>query len=80
MKATNLFAVVLAVVFGLSMVACCGPDNTTEIKKTEIINQPTVGQQLEDLEKAYKNGAITKEEYEKTKKGILDKAAPAEKK
>jgi hypothetical protein len=79
MKATRLFAVVLAVVFGLSMVACCGPD-TTEVKKTEIINQPTVGQQLEDLEKAYKNGAITKEEYEKTKKGILEKAAPAEKK
>ena len=80
MKATNLFAVVLAVVFGLSMVACFGPDNTTEIKKTEIINQPTVGQQIEDLDKAYKNGAITKEEYEKTKKGILEKAAPAEKK
>jgi hypothetical protein len=35
---------------------------------------------LEDLEKAYKNGAINKEEYEKTKKGILEKAAPAEKK
>jgi len=62
------------------MAACCGGDTATEVKKTEIINQPTVGQQLEDLEKAYKNGAITKEEYEKTKKGILEKAAPAEKK
>jgi hypothetical protein len=53
------------------MAACCGPDNTTEVKKTEIINQPTVGQQLEDLDKAYKNGAITKEEYDKTKQDIL---------
>lgn len=80
MRAAKLLAVALAVVFGLNMAACCGPDTTTEVKKTEIINQPTVGQQLEDLEKAYKSGAITKEEYEKTKKGILEKAAPAEKK
>lgn len=80
MKTTRLFAVILAIIFGIGIAACCGPDNTTEVKKTEIINQPTVGQQLEDLEKAYKNGAINKEEYEKTKKGILEKAAPAEKK
>ena len=80
MRIIRVITVIMAVVFALNMAACCGPDNTTDIKKTEIINQPTVGQQLEDLEKAYKNGAITKEEYEKTKKGILDKAAPAEKK
>lgn len=79
MRISRVITVIMAVVFALNMAACCGPD-TTEVKKTEIINQPTVGQQLEDLEKAYKNGAITKEEYEKTKKGILDKAAPAEKK
>ncbi len=79
MRSARILAVLIAIVFGLNMAACCGPD-TTEVKKTEIINQPTVGQQLEDLEKAYKNGAISKEEYEKTKKGILEKAAPAEKK
>jgi uncharacterized membrane protein len=80
MRIIRVITVIMAVVFALNMAACCGPDNTTDIKKTEIINQPTVGQQLEDLEKAYKNGAITKEEYEKTRKGILDKAAPTEKK
>ena len=80
MRATRILVVLMAVVFGLTIAACCGPDTTTEVKKTEIINQPTVGQQLEDLEKAYKNGAINKEEYEKTKQGILQKAAPAEKK
>jgi uncharacterized membrane protein len=79
MRIIRVITVIMAVVFALNMAACCGPD-TTEVKKTEIINQPTVGQQLEDLEKAYKNGTITKEEYEKTKKGILEKAAPAEKK
>ena len=80
MRATRMLVVLMAIVFGLTIAACCGPATTTEVKKTEIINQPTVGQQIEDLDKAYKNGAITKEEYEKTKKGILEKAAPAEKK
>ncbi|MCK7485438.1 MAG: SHOCT domain-containing protein [Bacillus subtilis] len=67
MRIIRVITVIMAVVFALNMAACCGPDNTTEVKKTEVINQPTVGQQLEDLDKAYKNGAITKEEYEKTK-------------
>ncbi len=80
MRVTRILVVLTAMVFVLNLAACCGPDNTTEVKKTEIINQPTVGQQLEDLDKAYKSGAINKEEYEKTKKGILEKAAPAEKK
>jgi hypothetical protein len=72
MRIIRVITVIMAVVFALNMAACCGPDTTTtEVKKTEIINQPTVGQQLEDLDKAYKNGAITKEEYEKTKQDIL---------
>jgi len=70
MRIIRVITVIMAVVFALNMAACCGPDNT-EVKKTEIINQPTVGQQLEDLDKAYKNGAITKEEYDKTKQDIL---------
>jgi hypothetical protein len=79
MRISRVITAIMAFVFAFNMAACCGPD-TTEVKKTEVISQPTVGQQLEDLDKAYKNGAITKEEYEKTKKGILEKAAPTEKK
>ena len=75
MRIIRVITVIMAVVFALNMAACCGPDNTTEVKKTEIINQPTVGQQLEDLDKAYKNGAITKEEYDKTKQDILNRVA-----
>ncbi|HEX9158126.1 MAG TPA: SHOCT domain-containing protein [Syntrophales bacterium] len=71
MRIIRVITVIMAVVFALNMAACCGPDNTTEVKKTEVINQPTVGQQLEDLDRAYKNGAITKEEYDKTKQDIL---------
>jgi len=75
MRIIRVITVIMAVVFALNMAACCGPDNTTEVKKTEVINQPTVGQQLEDLDKAYKNGAITKEEYDKTKQDILNRVA-----
>ena len=75
MRIIRVIIVIMAVVFALNMAACCGPDNTTEVKKTEVINQPTVGQQLEDLDKAYKNGAITKEEYDKTKQDILNRVA-----
>lgn len=33
----------------------------------------SVGQQLDDLDKAYKNGTITQKEYEKLKKAIIKK-------
>ena len=66
MRIIRVITVIMAVVFALNMAACCGPDNTTEVKKTEVISPPTVGQQLEDLDKAYKNGSITKQEYDKT--------------
>ena len=74
MRVTRLCAVLMAVVFALNIAACCGSDKTVE-KQTQVINQPTVGEQMDDLDKAYKNGSITKEEYEKLKKGIMDKAA-----
>lgn len=72
--------VVLAVIFGLNMAACCGPDAKTDVKTTQIITQPTVGQQLDDLDKAYKNGALTKEEYDKVRKDIIEKSGMPEKK
>lgn len=62
-----------AVVSGLNPAACRGPDTTTEV-----INQPTLGQPLEERDRASKRGAITRDGYEKTKKGTLEKAARAE--
>jgi len=64
-------ALLAVLVFGLSLAGCCGGSDTT-VKKTEIINTPTVGKQLEDLDQAYKSGAITKEEYEKTRQNLLN--------
>jgi hypothetical protein len=76
MRIIRVITVIIAVVFALNMAACCGPDTTTtEVKKTEIISPPTVGQQMEDLDKAYKSGSITKPEYDKLKQDIMNKAA-----
>jgi len=76
MRIIRVITVIMAVVFALNMTACCGPDTTTtEVKKTEIISPPTVGQQMEDLDKAYKSGSITKPEYDKLKQDIMNKAA-----
>jgi hypothetical protein len=71
----TLLAVLMATVFALNVAACCGNGKTTTTEKKEIISAPTVGQQLEDLDKAYKTGSITKEEYEKLRKEVMDKAA-----
>jgi hypothetical protein len=76
MKTARLLALFMAILFALNIAACCGGDKTTvQEKQTQVINQPTVGDQLQDLDKAYKNGAITKEEYDKLKQSIMNKAA-----
>jgi len=51
---------------------CCSSSKEKVIVPTQSTT-PTLGKELEDLEKAYKNGTITKEEYETGKKNLLDK-------
>ena len=40
---------------------------------TKINNQTSVGQQLQDLDKSYKDGVINQKEYERLKKAIINK-------
>ena len=75
MRFVKLCLALMAVVFALNIAACCGSDKTTVQEKQTQVVQPTVGDQLQDLDKAYKNGSITKEEYEKLKQDIINKAA-----
>jgi len=43
------------------------------ISSSKINNQASVGQQLADLDKSYKDGLITQKEYERLKKAIINK-------
>jgi hypothetical protein len=69
--AISLVTVTAMVVF---LGACCGGGTTNvEVPKSTVITT-TTGEQLTDLQKAYESGAITKEEYEKMRKDIIDKS------
>ena len=56
---------ILLVTSALSLFACGGGAKTT------VDLSPSKGQELIDLEKAYKLGILTESEYEKQKKKIL---------
>ncbi len=47
---------------------CCGGGST----KVQSTTTTTTGQQLIDLKKAYTEGAITEEQYNKMKKQVLE--------
>ena len=54
---------------------CC--TNSGSLRPQAVTNAttaPTVGQELQSLEDAYKKGVITKEQYEEAKKKVLEKA------
>jgi PBP1b-binding outer membrane lipoprotein LpoB len=75
MKTAKYLVVLIAMAFALNLTACCGSESNVQEKQPQATSQPTVGKQLQDLDTAYKNGAMTKEEYEKLKKDIMDKAS-----
>ena len=55
------------IVLALGLTACGGADVQTKTYST------TLGQELKDLQEAYKKGIITKDEYEKTKEKLIEK-------
>ncbi len=73
MKIFRICVAILIVIVGLELAGCCTRKKETEkvVVPTQSVT-PTLGKQLEDLEAAYKNGAITKEEYETAKKKLLE--------
>ena len=64
-KRMRLFALMLLMTFSLT--GCGGGGATMEAKTT------TTGQELLDLDKAYKAGLMTEKEYDKKKKEIMKK-------
>ena len=75
----KMVAIVLIVGFLPALSGCCGGDTTTVEKQPVVIQappgaSPTVGQELQSLDDAYKKGLISKDQYEEAKKKILDGA------
>jgi hypothetical protein len=54
----------------LNLAACGG--SKTEVKSEPTTVTTTLGQELQDLEKAYKDGIITEKEYDKAKKRLIE--------
>ncbi len=67
-KRINTWALIVTVAAALGMGACSG--GGAEIKSE--ITTTTKGQQLLDLQKAYEAGAMSKDEYERERKRVLE--------
>ena len=61
----------LAVLMGVSVFGCGG--GKTDVKSESSTVTTTLGQELQDLDKAFKDGIITQKEYEKAKKSLIEK-------
>ena len=55
----------MLIIFGAAMAGCSGGDIQTQSYTT------TLGQELQDLEQAYKDGIITEKQYEDSKKKLI---------
>jgi len=71
MKFLRMWALVLIVLVTAGFTACGGKEAQSDVKAVTITT--TLGQELQDLDKAYKDGIITQKEYEKAKKALLEK-------
>ena len=65
MKFLRVFVIIILLFSGVSFMGCGGGGAQVKAKQT------TLGQELSDLDKAYKDGIITEKEYTKAKKDIL---------
>ena len=70
MKLFRICALVLIVLMSLNFMACGGGTKTDVVTET---STTTLGQELQDLDKAYKDGIITEKEYKKAKEKLIKK-------
>jgi hypothetical protein len=73
MRLSRASLIILIMIAGLCLGSCCtGRKETEKVVVPTQSATPTLGKELEDLEAAYKKGAINKEEYQKAKKKLLE--------
>jgi len=65
MKLLRVCVVIILLFSGVGFIGCGGGGAKVNAK------QSTLGQELTDLDKAYKKGIITEKEYNKAKKDLL---------
>jgi hypothetical protein len=70
MKLVRIFALILVILVAVNFMACGGGSKTDVKAET---STTTLGQELMDLEKAYKDGVITEKEYKKAREAIIKK-------
>ena len=71
MKSAKSLVAVLIVVVGLNLWGCCGSGKEVVVPQSQTTTT-TLGQELQDLDEAYKKGTITQDEYETAKKKIIE--------
>jgi len=69
MRRLRVLAMIILIPFGAGLAGCGG--GGTDVKSD--VSTTTVGQELLDLQSAYKKGVITKGEYESAKEKILER-------
>ncbi len=70
MRLFRIAALALIVLIAANFMACGGGTKTDVVTET---STTTLGQELQDLDKAYKDGIITEKEYEKAKEKLIKK-------
>ena len=70
MKRFRICTLVLIVLMSLNFMACGGGTKTDVVTET---STTTLGQELQDLDKAFKDGIITEKEYKKAKEKLIKK-------
>ena len=66
MKFLRVWVVIILLLSGVGFMGCGGGGAQVKAKQT------TLGQELSDLDKAYKDGIITEKEYNKAKNDLLN--------
>jgi len=66
----RILALALIVLVNVNFTACGG--SKKDVKSEPSTVTTTLGQELQDLNKAYKDGIITQKEYEKAKERLIE--------
>ena len=70
MKLFRILTLALVVLVSVNFLACGGGTKTDVVTET---STTTLGQELQDLDKAYKDGIISEKEYKSAKEKLIKK-------